>query len=309
MIEDYINNNYGEYLDKFYIYENNDSLKLSTIVLNKENRESGIGTKIMTDIINYADKTGKIIVLTPATDYGGTKQRLIKFYRSFGFLWNRAHNKDFRFNDSMIRYPKNMNEEQIKGGLSDNKTLHDLVVHHGKDSWASIQFESLEKQLEKQLERGIKIESEHTSDNKIAMEIAMDHLWEDPKYYDKLNKMEKNESLKPLIKKLLREETKLNVTDETPEIITLVVEYNGRNAGIIIVKPANAEKTLEIVDINFKKDYETLYIINEAVKSLWGTFKNINSLIVAPKPEGIAFWNKLGFSRISPNYLILNRGH
>ena len=36
------------------------------------------------------------------------------------------------------------------------------------------------------LEDGIKIELEHTSDPKIAEEIAMDHLTEDPEYYSKL---------------------------------------------------------------------------------------------------------------------------
>jgi len=356
MIQQYIEDIYGEYLDQLYIYENKDSLKLSAIVLNKEKREGGIGTKIMDYIIDYADKTGKIVVLTPSSDYGGSKQRLIKFYKSFGFVWNRAHNKDFRFQDTMIRYPKTMNEmssknikesfneysndaltdmiinlsrfegneeaiqrvkkelnkrkgiveNKIKGGLADGKTMHDIVMHHGEDSWASIQFESLEKQLEKQLEKGIKAEMEHTSDAKVAREIAMDHLWEDRKYYDKLETMEEN---KIIIKKLLKEEIDLQVTDESPDTITILVEYNDRNAGIIMVTPANVEKTLEIVGIKFKKDYETVFIINEAVKSLWGMFKEINDLIVAPEPEGVAFWNKLGFSRISPNYLILQRGH
>lgn len=41
-----------------------------------------------------------------------------------------------------------------------------------------------------QLLKGIKHELEHTDDPKIAMEIAMDHLKEDPKYYDKLEQIE-----------------------------------------------------------------------------------------------------------------------
>ncbi len=41
-----------------------------------------------------------------------------------------------------------------------------------------------------QLSTGIQIEMEHTNDLDIAKEIAMDHLTEDPKYYDKLKKME-----------------------------------------------------------------------------------------------------------------------
>lgn len=44
----------------------------------------------------------------------------------------------------------------------------------------------------KSLKRGTKVEMEHTTDPKIAQEIAMDHLVEDPKYYSKLARMEKN---------------------------------------------------------------------------------------------------------------------
>ena len=41
------------------------------------------------------------------------------------------------------------------------------------------------------LAKGIKVEREHTDDDRIAQEIAMDHLSEDPSYYEKLEKMEK----------------------------------------------------------------------------------------------------------------------
>jgi len=37
-----------------------------------------------------------------------------------------------------------------------------------------------------QLALGAAVEMEHTKDPKMAMEIALDHLAEDPKYYDKL---------------------------------------------------------------------------------------------------------------------------
>ena len=40
------------------------------------------------------------------------------------------------------------------------------------------------------LAKGIKVEMEHTSDVNIATEIAMDHLMEDPEYYNKLEKVE-----------------------------------------------------------------------------------------------------------------------
>jgi len=62
-------------------------------------------------------------------------------------------------------------KEYIKGGLADG---------------ISNKFFS-----KKQLLKGMKVEREHTNNDKIAMEIARDHLSEDPEYYIKLEKMEK----------------------------------------------------------------------------------------------------------------------
>lgn len=42
-----------------------------------------------------------------------------------------------------------------------------------------------------QLRRGEKVEHEHTPNRAVAREIAMDHLTEDPRYYERLEKMEK----------------------------------------------------------------------------------------------------------------------
>ena len=39
-----------------------------------------------------------------------------------------------------------------------------------------------------QIAKGARVEREHTKDHDTAVEIAMDHLTEDPKYYDKLDK-------------------------------------------------------------------------------------------------------------------------
>lgn len=43
----------------------------------------------------------------------------------------------------------------------------------------------------KQVEKGLKVEREHTDDPAIAREIVYDHLTEDPRYYDKLESIEK----------------------------------------------------------------------------------------------------------------------
>lgn len=42
----------------------------------------------------------------------------------------------------------------------------------------------------KQIAKGIKVELEHTDDESIALDIVMDHLEEDPNYYDYLEDME-----------------------------------------------------------------------------------------------------------------------
>ena len=78
---------------------------LSKIVVPKELRGTGIGTKTMQDILDRMDREGAIIALTPDTAYGGSNGTLIKFYQSLGFVPNKGRNIDFRFRVTMIRDP------------------------------------------------------------------------------------------------------------------------------------------------------------------------------------------------------------
>lgn len=81
----------------------------------------------------------------------------------------------------------NINEtEKLKGGLSDKKTLEDIAKKH--DSKGYYHIVNMVQSLKKQLDIGVKIEMEHTNNKDEAMEIALDHLWENPKYYSKLKK-------------------------------------------------------------------------------------------------------------------------
>lgn len=68
----------------------------------------------------------------------------------------------------ILKTPK----QKFRGGLADKKRESDF------DPEA--------------LAKGTAVEMEHTDDPEAAKEIAMDHLVEDPKYYDKLAKIEKN---------------------------------------------------------------------------------------------------------------------
>jgi hypothetical protein len=61
-------------------------------------------------------------------------------------------------------------EDEITGGLADKKKPKDFDP--------------------KAIAKGIKVEMEHTNDKHIAQEITMDHLTENPHYYDYLEDME-----------------------------------------------------------------------------------------------------------------------
>jgi len=56
-----------------------------------------------------------------------------------------------------------------------------------------------------QLKAGTKVEREHTDDPHIAQEIAMDHLSEDPNYYKKLKKVEKEGKIPTMFEVFLHE--------------------------------------------------------------------------------------------------------
>lgn len=86
-------------------------LVLSAIKVPEGARGAGIGTKAMKEIINYADKKGLSIALTPTSDFGGNKSRLEKWYKSFGFVENKGKNKDFSTRERFIRSPKKLYQD------------------------------------------------------------------------------------------------------------------------------------------------------------------------------------------------------
>lgn len=82
------------------------AIHLSRVVVPMDGREQGIGTAFMTDLIRFADEQGRRITLTPSSDFGGNKTRLVKFYKRFGFVENKGRNKDFATMEAMYREPE-----------------------------------------------------------------------------------------------------------------------------------------------------------------------------------------------------------
>tara|TARA_R110000772_G_scaffold94553_4_gene192507 strand:- start:863 stop:2329 length:1467 start_codon:yes stop_codon:yes gene_type:complete len=97
------------------LYEKNNTINLSRIVVPKDMRNSGIGTDVMQDLVSYADQTGQKVALTPSSDFGGNVKKLKEFYKRFGFVENKGRNKDFTTRETMIRPAK---EQEIGGSQS-----------------------------------------------------------------------------------------------------------------------------------------------------------------------------------------------
>jgi hypothetical protein len=87
-----------------------------------------------------------------------------------------------------------MEEEKLKGGKSDKMSLLDIAKKHTNNPKSEDSVKKTLKQLESQLIKGLEVEKEHTKDRERAKEIVMDHLFEDPNYYDKLKKVEATEA-------------------------------------------------------------------------------------------------------------------
>ena len=76
---------------------------------------------------------------------------------------------------------KPFREDKIAGGLAKGLSLNDIAEKHG----VSVDM------MVAEFKKGIAVEMEHTTDRQVAKEIALDHLFEDPKYYTKLSSVEK----------------------------------------------------------------------------------------------------------------------
>lgn len=126
------------------------------------------------------------------------------------------------------KYKASFSEEKLEGGLADKKSLLDIAMKHSfgdKVLTTSKKIERLLKLLQKELQKGIEVELEHTKDREKAKEIAMDHLYEDPKYYEKLKKVETNEQGESIDKRELYNLAKKHVKTEDGKKIVDMYDF------------------------------------------------------------------------------------
>lgn len=106
-----IENKWRESGLKLDLEESQNKIILSRIVVPKNQRNQGIGTNVLNELVNYSDSVGKTLSLTPSDDFGGNKTKLKEFYKRFGFVENKGKNKNYEISESMYREPQSAAQE------------------------------------------------------------------------------------------------------------------------------------------------------------------------------------------------------
>jgi len=83
------------------------AIVLNKIIVPKEKRGLGLGSKYMKALCKLADSLSIHLALTPDTSYGGSSvSRLTKFYSQFGFVKNSGRKRNFKTRETMLREPQ-----------------------------------------------------------------------------------------------------------------------------------------------------------------------------------------------------------
>ena len=119
-------------LKQFHVFERADgSIELNLLVVPRDKRKSGIGSRAVEALVKYADSNGKRVYVNPAVDddFQGTtsRARLVKFYKRFGFVENKGRNKDFTFRGGMYRNPSKYSSSTVSSVITPSQ-----VVSHFK---------------------------------------------------------------------------------------------------------------------------------------------------------------------------------
>ena len=152
-IEDDLQKEFHEYLEKgpkghpyldIFDYPDRGAIELKLIQIADKYKGQGYGTAIMNKLIKWADSNNRIIVLSPSEI---KTNKLVKWHKEFDFLENKGRNKDFRFMNRMIRYPKGLTrskwiDETQKVNAS--PSLYNLIEYGGGE-FSKEQLEEFDK--------------------------------------------------------------------------------------------------------------------------------------------------------------------
>lgn len=150
------------------------------------------------------------------------------------------------------------NKDKLKGGFSDKMSAESIAKKHK----TSI------KDINAQIKKGIKVEMEHVDDESLAREIALDHLFEIPDYYTRLDKMEK-EAKKDMKEKEVKTEGKENITEFARRMRELAGLADG-NQSKSLNTVQNGESSFEGGATFYAKDMMTSNEIKEGLNENFG---------------------------------------
>lgn len=83
--------------------DDGDFIRLQFILIKKSQRHKGIGSAVMYEICNYADKHNVRIKLTPTDMFGAEIRRLTAFFRKHNFFLIEKENKEMVYNPKKIK--------------------------------------------------------------------------------------------------------------------------------------------------------------------------------------------------------------
>jgi len=139
--------------------------------------------------------THQILLIKEKNPYNNCAKRPAKFAKIENSLIEKfTYSPLSKLLYEMPMVDKTRNEDVFPGGMADKYSLDDLAKKHGVGV----------DEIKSQIAKGVKVEMEHTNDKKVAFEIAKDHVFENPKYYDKLKTIENR--IYELLKKKLSED-------------------------------------------------------------------------------------------------------
>lgn len=116
----------GEVAGEMEVSTRDKYMILNKIMINPEHRGMGHANDAMKILTDYADKNNKILALTPDTVWGANKNKLINWYKSWGFVMNKGRNIDYQVRELMTRKPKMTEQSEYqkyseKSGANDNR--------------------------------------------------------------------------------------------------------------------------------------------------------------------------------------------
>lgn len=187
--EEELQKKYG--LSHLRLYKKGNDLILDMIVVPKDKRKQGIGSKVLEDITHYADVNGLRTLLTTAVkdDYHGTTSgtRLKSFYKKFGFVENKGRNKDYTTMHNMIRDPKNKvlkESEELSESISPKKPDKVLTKSKIKNSGTNTAHKIRYKEFTTKNNNKVYVQFKDLSDNGIKIDFEVNDSFDDSNLND-----------------------------------------------------------------------------------------------------------------------------